>query len=64
MEAARKYRIQPIMEDAGERGYMIRQVSWEETWPAWRCDCNQPNDGHRYVCAYCGSVRPDADALG
>ena len=38
---------------------MAHVVDERETWPAWRCDCNQPNAGDRLNCAYCGSARDD-----
>ena len=54
-------RVQPIREDAGEYGEVWVRVAAEDTWPDWRCECNQLNDGWRVTCAMCGTVREDID---
>lgn len=67
-----RYREVHVAEDADEGSvlrapyakpaYKATEVAMEESWPAWRCECNQPNDGWRYVCGMCGLVREDADS--
>ena len=73
MDAARKYRYQPVQEDAGERGFLFAiepaESEWPEdwietveTWPDWRCDdCGSPVLGRFLDCSYCGSEREDID---
>lgn len=75
MATARKYRVMPVDEDTGERGYLLAidpgenewPEDWIETreaWPDWRCEiCSTKNDGGWINCGYCGQFREDLDAL-
>ena len=49
---------------APEDDALAHTVAPEECWPLWWCDeCDTRNEGPRYTCAMCGTVRPDADTL-
>ena len=72
MGAARKFR--QLDEDADDSHYvwaveptddaLDHAVAPEVLWPVWWCDdCDTRNEGPRWTCAYCGTVRPDADTL-
>lgn len=75
MDAARRLlRMQPVMDDTGERGALYIEEpesdwpeDWHETreaWPDWRCwECGSPNCGWFADCGYCGADREDLDAL-
>ena len=65
MEAAAKWRVQIVRENAAEDVELWVRVPIEETWPEWHCDdCGQFNDRWRIVCGMCGVVREDLDSLG
>lgn len=65
-----------VAEDAGDDCEVIaahpdgtdaldHAVAPEELWPEWWCDdCDTRNEGIRWTCGMCGTVRPDADLCG
>ena len=73
--AARKFRRMVVDEDAGDscevwatapddelEDALDHAVAAEDLWPRWWCDgCDTRNEGARWTCAYCGTVRHDAD---
>ena len=47
---------------APEHDALAHTVEPEDTWPRWWCDCcDTRNEGRRFTCAMCGTVRDDAD---
>jgi hypothetical protein len=43
---------------------LAHTISPEQLWPAWWCDdCDTRNEGRRWTCGMCGTVRQDADTL-
>ncbi len=74
MGAVRRLRTQAVAEDAGEgclsfvweasEDALDHAIDAQDLWPRWWCDeCDQLNEGPRWTCAMCGTVRGDADAL-
>ena len=43
---------------------LAHTVEPESLWPAWWCDCGQYNEGPRWHCIFCGTVREDSDLCG
>lgn len=52
------------LDDIPEHDALAHAVRPESTWPMWWCDeCDTRNEGRRWTCGMCGTVRDDADTL-